>query len=151
VDPAVIEQADALAPFRTALAKRDRLVRVSWFGESLTADDHMTHALRTQLADGHGNGGPGFVFATPPHPSCQHRACRRTDSGEWAIHGIAGLVPPDKLLGRERRRALSRRAARDDASSVSASASATRSSTYGKKNGRRRPTASASWSTRTSS
>jgi lysophospholipase L1-like esterase len=99
VDPAVIEQADALASFRTALAKRDRLVRVSWFGDSLTADDHMTHALRTRLADGHGNGGPGFMFAAPPHPFCQHQACRRTDSDEWNVHGIAGLVPPDKLLG----------------------------------------------------
>ena len=99
MDPAVIEEADALASFRTALARRDRPVRVSWFGDSLTADDHMTHALRTQLAGEHGNGGPGFVFAAPPHPYCQHRACRRTPSEEWTVHGIAGLVPPDKLLG----------------------------------------------------
>ena len=99
MDPAVIEEADALASFRTALAHRDRPVRVSWFGDSLTADDHMTHALRTALAGDHGDGGPGFMFAAPPHPFCQHRACRRTDSDEWTVHGIAGFVPPDKLLG----------------------------------------------------
>jgi lysophospholipase L1-like esterase len=96
VDAATLDEADALASVHT---RADRPLRISWFGDSLTADDHMTHDLRTALAATLGNGGPGFVFAAPPHPYCAHRACRRTASDEWSVHGIAGLVPPDKLLG----------------------------------------------------
>jgi lysophospholipase L1-like esterase len=99
VDPAAFEDASALASFKTALARTDRPFRISWFGDSLTADDHMTHSLRTSLGAKLGDGGPGFLFAAPPHPYCQHRACRRAPSEEWTVHGIAGLVPPDKLLG----------------------------------------------------
>jgi lysophospholipase L1-like esterase len=99
VAAAMIEDASQLASFKTALARTDRAIRISWFGDSLTADDHMTHSLRTSLGAKLGAGGPGFVFAAPPHPYCQHRACRRTPSEEWTVHGIAGLVPPDKLLG----------------------------------------------------
>jgi lysophospholipase L1-like esterase len=91
VDAATIDEADALAAVR--------MRRISWFGDSLTADDHMTSTLRTLLGATLGDGGPGFVFAAPPHPYCAHRACRRTASDEWSVHGIAGLVPPDKLLG----------------------------------------------------
>ncbi|HEY1546327.1 MAG TPA: hypothetical protein VGG28_00835, partial [Kofleriaceae bacterium] len=96
MDAATLDEADALASVHT---RADRPLRISWFGDSLTADDHMTHDLRTALAATLGNGGPGFVFAAPPHPYCAHRACRRTASDEWSVHGIAGLVPPDKLLG----------------------------------------------------
>jgi len=57
------------------------------------------HALRHKLGALVGDGGPGFVFAAPPHPYCQHRAVTRFASGEWRIHGMAGPVPPDHLLG----------------------------------------------------
>ena len=99
MDAAVIDEIDALASVRAALKRTDRPVRISWFGDSLTADDQITHALRKALGAIAGAGGPGFVFAAPPHPFCEHRACGRTPSAEWTVHGIAGLVPPDRLLG----------------------------------------------------
>jgi lysophospholipase L1-like esterase len=94
----------ALDAFRDALAAQkagtaDHPLRISYFGDSLTADDHITHALRTQLQALVGDGGPGFVFAAPPHPYCQHRAVTRVVSEGWHIHGISTVVPPDRLLG----------------------------------------------------
>ena len=102
--PAALEHGDALAAFRDALvAQREHRathpLRISYFGDSLTADDHITHALRGKLQGLLGDGGPGFVFAAPPHPYCQQRAIARTASDEWSVHGISTLVPPDHVLG----------------------------------------------------
>jgi lysophospholipase L1-like esterase len=94
----------ALDNFRVALAAQrastaEHALRVSYFGDSLTADDHLTDALRRRLQQLVGDGGPGFVFAAPPHPYCQHRAVERVVSEGWSVHGISTLVPPDRLLG----------------------------------------------------
>ena len=94
----------ALDAFRDALAAQragtaERPLRVSYFGDSLTADDHITAALRGKLQALVGDGGPGFVFAAPPHPYCQHRAVVRVVSEGWHVHGISTVVPPDRLLG----------------------------------------------------
>jgi lysophospholipase L1-like esterase len=94
----------ALDAFRDALAAQragtaDHPLRISYFGDSLTADDHITHALRLALQAELGDGGPGFVFAAPPHPYCQHRAVLRVVGEGWKVHGISSLVPPDRLLG----------------------------------------------------
>jgi lysophospholipase L1-like esterase len=94
----------ALDRFRSALAlqrtaKATRPLRVSYFGDSLTADDHITHALRQKLGALVGRGGPGFVFAAPPHPYCQHRAVTRVVGGEWQIHGVSKSPPLDRLIG----------------------------------------------------
>ena len=101
---ATLENPDALAGFRDALAaqragKSDHPLRISYFGDSLTADDHLTHTLRGKLQALLGDGGPGFVFAAPPHPYCQERSVTRTASEEWTTHGISTFVPPDHLLG----------------------------------------------------
>lgn len=98
------EPKHALASFRTALAaqrehRAPHPLRISWFGDSVTADDQITHGLRRRLQAELGDGGPGFVFAAPPHPYCQHRALARSASDEWTVHGISGLIPPDLLLG----------------------------------------------------
>src|SRR5205823_13230957 len=61
----------------------DRPLRISYFGDSLTADDHITNELRHKLQSDLGDGGPGFVFAVPPHPFCQHRAVTRIVGGGW--------------------------------------------------------------------
>ena len=74
-------------------------LRVAFFGDSLTADDHLTNALRVKLQALVGDGGAGFVFAAPPHPFCQHRAIARAVSDGWVAHSIATIVPPDHLLG----------------------------------------------------
>jgi lysophospholipase L1-like esterase len=97
-------QHHALDAFRDALAAQragtaDHPLRISYFGDSLTADDHITNALRIKLQALVGDGGPGFVFAAPPHPYCQHRAVVRWVSEGWHIHGISTVVPPDRLLG----------------------------------------------------
>ncbi|MBV8756498.1 MAG: hypothetical protein JO257_04455 [Deltaproteobacteria bacterium] len=94
----------ALDAFRTALAaQRDGTathpLRISYFGDSLTADDHITEDLRAKLQALLGDGGPGFVFAAPPHPYCQHRAVARVVGEGWHVHGISTVVPPDRLLG----------------------------------------------------
>jgi len=98
------EPEHALDAFRSALtAQREHgaahPLRISWFGDSVTADDQITHGLRRRLQADLGDGGPGFVFAAPPHPYCQHRALARSVSEEWTVHGISGLIQPDLLLG----------------------------------------------------
>ena len=94
----------ALDGFRDALdAQRagtaEHPLRVSYFGDSLTADDHITNELRVKLQALVGDGGPGFVFAAPPHPFCQHHAIARVVSEGWRVHGISTVIPPDRLLG----------------------------------------------------
>jgi lysophospholipase L1-like esterase len=98
------EPAHGLDAFRTALAaqragKAPHPLRVSYFGDSLTADDHLTDALRKRLQALVGDGGPGFVFAVPPHPFCQLRAIARVPSDGWTAYGVSNVVPPDHLLG----------------------------------------------------
>ncbi|MCE9579206.1 MAG: hypothetical protein K8W52_39145 [Deltaproteobacteria bacterium] len=75
------------------------VTRISWFGDSLTADDQITDRLRQTLQGKFGDGGPGFVFAVPPHPFCQHRAIKRATGGEWVVHGVSTAAPPDRLMG----------------------------------------------------
>ena len=104
VPPATFEEPKALAAFRAALAAQQagnaaHALRISYFGDSLTADDQITHALRERLDALVGDGGPGFVWAVPPHPYCQHRAIARASSGTWHVHGISTVQPTDHLLG----------------------------------------------------
>jgi lysophospholipase L1-like esterase len=89
--------AEGLAAARSAT--QDHVLRVSYVGDSLTADDQITSRLRTRLDALVGDGGPGFVFAVSPHPFCQHRAVGRWVGGAWRVHGISTAVPGDHLLG----------------------------------------------------
>jgi lysophospholipase L1-like esterase len=94
----------ALDAWRAELAahragRADRPLRIAFFGDSLTADDHVTKALRDKLQALLGDGGAGFVFAVPPHPFCQHRAVARVVSDGWTAHSIATPVASDHLLG----------------------------------------------------
>jgi lysophospholipase L1-like esterase len=94
----------ALDHFGRALAqqrggKADRPLRVSFIGDSLTASDSISNALREKLGALVGAGGPGFVFAERPHPFCQHHAVTRFASGSWQVFGVSTSVPPDRLLG----------------------------------------------------
>jgi lysophospholipase L1-like esterase len=83
----------------TAAHHASRVTRISWFGDSLTADDQITDRLRQTLQAKFGDGGPGFVFAVPPHPFCQHRAIKRATGGAWVVHGVSGATPADRLMG----------------------------------------------------
>jgi len=94
----------ALDGFTVALAAQragtaDHPLRISYVGDSLTADDQITNALRAKLAALVGDGGPGFAFAAPPHPYCQHNALTRVITGAWRVHAVSRAVPPDRLLG----------------------------------------------------
>ena len=94
----------ALDGFREAVAAQHRgtattPLRVSYIGASRTADDHITARLREHLQAQLGDGGPGFVFALPPHPFCQHRAVKRSSGGAWLVRGISHSLPGDRLLG----------------------------------------------------
>ena len=94
----------ALDAFRTALATQQagtagQPLRISYFGDSLTADDQITDALRAKLDALIGDGGPGFVWAVPPHPYCQHRIVAHGVGGAWRVHGVSTVQPPDHLLG----------------------------------------------------
>lgn len=89
--------AKALAAQRAGTATRP--LRISWFGDSLTADDSITNVVREKLGALVGKGGPGFVFAAPPHPYNRHRAVAVTATGSWRVNGISSAVAPDKLLG----------------------------------------------------
>ncbi len=73
--------------------------RITYLGDSLTADDTIAQRLRSTLGGRFGDGGPGFVHVVPPHPYCRHRAVRRTASASWTVHGVATPFPPDRLLG----------------------------------------------------
>ena len=73
--------------------------RISWFGDSLTAADSITGELRGRLDAKFGDGGPGFVFATPPHPFCEHRAVRRAEGGGWTSYGVTTTFERDHLMG----------------------------------------------------
>lgn len=94
----------ALDGFRTALAKEKagtlgRALRISYFGDSLVAGDHISNGLRERFGALAGKGGPGFVYAASPHPFNGHLAVQRFVSGDWKIHGTSSVVPPDRLLG----------------------------------------------------
>ena len=87
----------ALAATETGSAAHP--ARISWIGDSLTADDQITDQVRRRLQARFGDGGPGFVYAVPPHPFCTHRAVRRASGGDWDVHGVSTEVPRDRLLG----------------------------------------------------
>lgn len=103
-EPAKLENAKTLDTFRSAFkaqkaGKAEHPLRISYFGDSLTADDQITDALRTKLQAVLGDGGAGFVFAAPPHPYCEHHAVSRYVSDDWDSRGISHLGVADKLLG----------------------------------------------------
>jgi lysophospholipase L1-like esterase len=101
---ATFDNTSALSAWRAALENQTsgtatHPLRISYVGDSLTADDHITHALRGKLSALVGDGGPGFVFAAPPHPYCENREVSRFMSGEWRVWGVSTTPAPDHLLG----------------------------------------------------
>ncbi|MCW5808108.1 MAG: hypothetical protein KIT31_37500 [Deltaproteobacteria bacterium] len=79
--------------------KLGRPVRISWFGDSVIATDHIPGRLRTKMQAELGNGGPGFIFMLPPHKFCGHEAIVRSWNGGWNTYGISTFQIPDGLYG----------------------------------------------------
>jgi len=66
-----------------ALARRERTthVRIAWLGDSHTAADYLTHAVRRPLQERFGNGGPGFVqLGVEPY---RHALLKVGREGKW--------------------------------------------------------------------
>ncbi len=85
-----------------AQAKQQKLghaVRVSWYGDSVVADDQMAHRLRDRLQGELGDGGPGFVYVIPPHRFNENNSIRRSQTGTWSPHSISLMQMPDGLYG----------------------------------------------------
>lgn len=61
--------------------RRERHVRILWFGDSHTAADFMTGRLRSLLQRRFGNGGPGFVRIGSKHS--RHDDVQKKRDGRW--------------------------------------------------------------------
>jgi len=86
VDAAVAPEHHELDRFRAALAtlaakKRKEPVRVLWLGDSHTAADFWTDAVRQPLQKKYGNGGPGYVMVGLA--AYRHEGVRVLSEGSW--------------------------------------------------------------------
>jgi len=97
------DAAGSLAPFLDALRASDygvadHPVRISFIGDSVTADDHIVERLRALLGARFGHGGPGFVHPIGLAMSANH-GVRRWGGKGWRAIGIANPPPPDRMFG----------------------------------------------------
>jgi hypothetical protein len=94
----------ALDGFYAAIAgsERGRLrapVRITWFGDSVSATDLLPGRLRARMQGIYGDGGPGFVHAVQPHRFMDSKAFTRTATGRWATYTLSTIPSPDGLYG----------------------------------------------------
>jgi hypothetical protein len=94
----------ALDGFYAAIAgsERGRLrapVRITWFGDSVSATDLLPGRLRERMQAMYGDGGPGFVHAVQPHRFMDSKAFTRTTTGRWATYTLSTIPSPDSLYG----------------------------------------------------
>ncbi len=94
----------SLDSFRAALAKAragslGRPLRLSMFGDSVVATDEIPGRLRQRMTAELGDGGPGFVFAQPPHRFCAHAAITRSSQGTWNTYAVSSTGVRDRLYG----------------------------------------------------
>lgn len=76
-----------------------RALRVSWYGDSVVASDALPGSLRTRLQSELGDGGPGFVYAVPPHRFCGHTGITRTGGDNWLAYAISTVHTGDGFYG----------------------------------------------------
>lgn len=76
-----------------------RPLRVSWYGDSVVANDALPGRLRSRLQAELGDGGPGFVYALAPHRFCLHEGITRTGSDDWLSHAISMAHASDGFYG----------------------------------------------------
>jgi lysophospholipase L1-like esterase len=74
-------------------------VRVSYYGDSVSATDEIPGRLRSRLQDVFGDGGPGFVFAAPPHRFNHTLAVDQIARG-WIAYAVSTSInEADGLYG----------------------------------------------------
>lgn len=93
IDPCIARRGStceqrALSHFDDAVA-RAPLLRVAHVGDSIVADDKITARLRARLQARFGDGGPGFVYASPPSRWYHHRLVNASARG-WDVRSIVG-------------------------------------------------------------
>ena len=92
--------------FFAALARTERdalgLVRVVHYGDSHTAADLMTAAIRRALQDRFGDGGRGFIALGRPWKSYRPKDVEiaASSGGDWRAERVLVAVDPAKLDGR---------------------------------------------------
>ena len=74
-------------------------VRLSWYGDSVSASDALPGRVRARLQDVFGDGGPGFVHAIAPHRFNHTEAAQRSSSGSWRSWGVSLGQVSDSLYG----------------------------------------------------
>lgn len=74
-------------------------VRVSWYGDSVSASDALPGRVRARLQDVFGDGGIGFLHAVAPHRFNHNEAAQRSSSGTWRSWGVSLVNVADDLYG----------------------------------------------------
>ena len=74
-------------------------VRVSWYGDSVVASDVLPGSLRKLLQTELGDGGPGFVYAVPPHRFCGNGSITRSGGDNWLAYAISTVHTGDGFYG----------------------------------------------------
>jgi len=97
--------AEPMEPFFEALARMERTgaghVRVLHYGDSHTAADLLTAAMRRAFQDRFGDGGRGFVHLGKPWKSYRPKDVKVAESfGDWRAERILVAVDPAALDGR---------------------------------------------------
>lgn len=91
---------DALSAFRAALrgTQDGDLVRIVHLGDSHVAGEALTGALRRDLQDRYGDGGPGLVVPGLPWPRYRRRGVETGGEG-WSAVRITRATPEDGPIG----------------------------------------------------
>ncbi|HEU4613293.1 MAG TPA: GDSL-type esterase/lipase family protein [Kofleriaceae bacterium] len=76
-----------------------RPLRVSWYGDSVIANDTLPGRLRERFQAELGDGGPGFVYALAPHRFCEHEAITRGGGDDWSSYAISMAHTGDGFYG----------------------------------------------------
>lgn len=88
-EPTRLERPEALAPFFAALQRletgRAGTVRVLQWGDSHTAADHQSAAVRRALQARFGDAGRGLVFVGRPFASYAPEGIRAGSDGDWRV------------------------------------------------------------------
>ncbi len=78
---------------------RTGLVRLSLYGDSVTAEGYIASGMRSRLIKKVGDGGAGFVFLAQPSRWYQNTAVRQTQSKGWSIQSVVFKPASDRRHG----------------------------------------------------